>query len=325
MIQVLQTGIQSSIQDLGRWGFQSYGISIGGSLCHYSASVANLLVGNPVDAPVLEMTQAAHQFLIAADCLVAFSGGGLIPTINENELALNQPHFLKAGTLVDLRKPSPGFRLYMAVERGFKANLFLNSYSTHFGSQSGGFKGRAIEKGDLLAFREEQNSLAENIKNSLQKYSYFVINAKHFAIRPSKTLRITVGAEFDLLEKDSQKKLKTSTFSITNNSDRMGYRLKGPLLIMNNGSEMISSAVSKGTIQLLPDGQLIALMPDCQTVGGYPKIAHIIESDFTHCAQLKPGDSISFQMVTLNEAEQLMEQQNAKIQLLKTLIEQNFS
>lgn len=325
MIQVLQSGIQTSIQDLGRWGSQSFGIGVGGSLCQYSTSIANLLVGNKINAPVLEIVQSTHQFLFQKDTLISFSGGGLIPMLNEKELALNQPHFITTGSILEIKKPSVGFRLYMAVAGGFQANEFLNSYATHFATKNGGFQGRAIQKGDELKILNNLNTISKNIIQSLKNHSYFKINGAAFTLAFSKEIRVTTGIDFDLLIHESQQTLIEKPFTVSNNYNRMGYRLNGIALQTKEAVEMISSAVAKGTIQLLPDGQLIALMPDCQTVGGYPKIANIIEADISKCAQIKPGDIIRFSIISLANAETLFEKQNQKIELLENLILQNFS
>lgn len=325
MIQVLQSGIQTSIQDLGRWGFQSFGIAVGGSLCQYSTSIANVLVGNETGTPVLEIVQSPHQFLFEKEALISFSGGGLIPKVNGNEIPLNQPYYIKSGSLLEIKKPSAGFRLYMAIAGGFQADEFLNSYATHFATKKGGFQGRAIQKGDNLSILKEPSPIAQNIIQSLKQGAYFKINGAAFALPISNEIRVTTGVDFDLLTNKSQQTLIKKPFSISNNSNRMGYRLDGTALETKENIEMISSAVAKGTIQLLPDGQLIALMPDCQTVGGYPKIAHIITTDISKCAQLKPSESIFFSIVSLAEAEKLLEKQNQQIKLLETLIQQHFS
>ena len=325
MIQVLQSGIQTSIQDLGRWGSQSFGIGVGGSMCRYSTAIVNLLVGNSIDAPVLELVQSPHNFLFGKETIISFSGGGMIPTANGVELALNRPHCIEAGTLVKIKKPIAGFRLYMAVAGGFEASEFLGSYATHFATNSGGFEGRIIQKGDVLNFNEVTSPISDNIKKNLKKKGYFKINGIAFAMPQSNEIRVIKGVNFDLLNEESQKAFSINSFIISNNSNRMGYRLNGIPLWQKQPTEMISSAVTMGTIQLLPDGHLITLMPDCQTVGGYPKIAHIIEADFIKCAQIKPGDSISFSIISMLEAEKLLERQSNKIQLLQNLIIQNFS
>lgn len=325
MIKVLQPGIQTTIQDQGRYGFQSYGISSGGAMSTFSSRLANILVGNQMDAPVLEIVQSPHLFLFEEDALVSFCGGGLIPEINNKELLLFEPLLIEAGTTMQLRKPTEGFRLYMAIAGGFKAELFLNSYSTHLLSGSGGYMGRTIRKNDRLFTQNKPSKLSENIQRLLKKNFYFNLDKSLSPKIFSKQIRLIKGAEFNLLSYASQQNLASNKFILSNDYNRMGYRLKSEPLSLSQKKEMISSAATKGTIQLLPDGQTIVLMADCQTVGGYPKIAHIIEADHCICAQLKPGDEISFVLISLEEAEQLYLEQEQRLQQIQDKVRQIFS
>ncbi|MGE5109175.1 MAG: biotin-dependent carboxyltransferase family protein [Sphingobacteriales bacterium] len=325
MIKVLQPGIQTTIQDHGRNNYQSYGISIGGSMSTFSSRLANILVGNEMNLPVLEIVQSPHLFLFEEDAIVSFCGGGLIPEINNKELSLFEPLLVEAGTTIQLHKPTDGFRLYMAIAGGFKADLFLNSYSTHFLSGSGGYMGRIIKKNDQLFAQNKPSKLSENIKELLKKNLYFNLDKSLSPKIFSKSIRIIKGPEYELLADYSKLLLVSNNFSISNDYNRMGYRLKSDPLSLSQKKEMISSAVTKGNVQLLPDGQTIALMADCQTVGGYPRIAHIIEADHCICAQLKPGDKISFTLISLEEAEQLYLEQEQRLQQIQDKVRQIFS
>lgn len=323
MIKVLQAGIQTTVQDSGRYGSQVYGVSTGGAMCSYNHKLANLLVGNEMDLPVLEIVQSPHSFLFEEDCAVSFCGGGLLPDIDFEPLPLFEPVLIRAGTKLSIKNPQPGFRLYMAVAGGFKAEIFLNSYSTYLLIESGGYKGRVLKKEDELE-NNQPSELSNNIKELLKKNMFFRLPE---SLRPGtnlKTIRIIAGNEYDLLHNESIKKLSTQKFALTNDYNRMGYRLKSQALSLQEKKEMISTAVTKGTIQLLPDGQLIALMSDCQTVGGYPRIAQIAAADFVYTAQLKPGDEISFQIISLTEAEQLYLAQEERLQQVQEKIRQTF-
>ena len=323
MIKVLQAGIQTTVQDSGRYGWQAYGVSVGGAMCPYNYKLANLLVGNERDAPVLEIVQSPHSFLFNEDCLVSFCGGGLLPDIDFEPLPLYEPVLIEAGHLLSIKNPQPGFRLYMAVAGGFKAEKFLNSYSTNLLIESGGFKGRVLKKDDELQ-NNQPSKLSSNIKAVLKGNIFFQLPK---SLRPEinlKTIRIIAGKEYGLLNNESKEKLSIQKFILTNDYSRMGYRLKSEAIYLEEKKEMISTAVSKGTIQLLPDGQLITLMSDCQTVGGYPRIAQMATADFTHTAQLKPGDEISFQIISLAEAEQLYLAQEERLLQVQEKIRQTF-
>jgi antagonist of KipI len=325
MIKVIQPGLQTTIQDQGRFGYQCYGISVGGAMSTFSSRLANILVGNEMNVPVLEMVQSPHSFLFEENALISFCGGGLTPEINNKELSLFEPLQVEAGTVINLHKPAEGFRLYMAVAGGFKSEIFLNSYSTHLLTCSGGYMGRAIKKNDRLFAQNKPSKLAENIRHLLQRNFYFNIDQSLSPKIFSKSIRIIKGAEFELLTDESKQNLINSQFAISNEYSRMGYHLKSVPLLLTQKKEMVSSAVNKGTIQLLTSGQTIALMADCQTMGGYPRIAHIIGADHCICAQLKPNDEISFIMVSVTEAEQLYLEQEDRLQQIQEKVHQIFS
>ncbi|MBI2730509.1 MAG: biotin-dependent carboxyltransferase family protein [Sphingobacteriales bacterium] len=325
MIKVIQPGIQTTIQDQGRIGYRSYGISVGGAMSTFSSRLANILVGNEMNLPVLEMVQSPHKFLVEEDVLVSFCAGGILPESEGKELPLFEPLILKKGQVIEIKKPAEGFRLYMAIAGGFKAEKFLTSYSTHLLSGCGGYKGRNLKKEDTLELLQEPSQLSENIQQLLQKNFYFNLDKTLSPKIFSKNIRLIKGPEYSLLTNVSQEDLLRQKFKLTNDYNRMGYRLNSDPLQLSEPKEMISSAVTKGTIQLLPDGQLIALMADCQTAGGYPRMAQIIEADHCICAQLKPGDEISFTLISPEQAEQLYLEQEQRLQQIQDKIRQIFS
>ena len=167
-LEIIQCGFLSTIQDLGRSGYLQYGLAAGGAMDRYAAQLANILVGNNPHQTVLELTQSPHRFLVHRDCVVAFTGGGLQPTINASSLPLNQPLLLKAGSTLELLQPIAGFRLCMSVTGGFNADIFLNSYSTDLLSKKGGHKGRMLKKGDLLKIKEPLTNLQQHLLQLLQ-------------------------------------------------------------------------------------------------------------------------------------------------------------
>ena len=186
----------------------------------------------------------------------------------------------------------------MAIKGGFRIEAWLGSASTNLAAQIGGFEGRNLWSDDRIGFRKKTKMPTafdvRRISNSLiPMYSRFP------------TLRIIAGAEFERLTKKSRDTLIRKDFSISNNSNRMGFRLAGEPVSLSKPFEMISAATNFGTIQLLPDGQLIVLMADGQTAGGYPRIAHVISRDLPLLAQLGANDKVAFHMVTIEEAENL--------------------
>jgi antagonist of KipI len=325
MISVLKSGMQTTIQDPGRYGFQAYGVSAGGSMSTFSSRLSNLLVGNEMDVPVLEIVQSHNAFLFEEESIVSFCGGGLAPEVSGKELPVFEPLLIEGGTIVQFRKPAPGFRLYMAIAGGFQAGLFLKSYSTDLLSCSGGYEGRILKKDDRLSLMTKPSQLSENIKVLLKKNVYFHIDKSLSPKIFSKEIRIINGPEYALLSEVSRQKLISNTFTIGNEYNRMGYRLRSEPLVLSEKKEMISTAVCKGIIQLFPDGQTVALMADCQTLGGYPRIAKIIEADHCICAQLKPRDEISFSLVSLEEAEELYLEQEQRLFQIQGSVKKIFS
>ncbi len=322
MILVQQAGIQTSIQDFGRRGHQCFGIAVGGVMSVYDASLANILVGNPASFPVLELVQSPQQFLVEQDLLVCFCGGGLQPERDGAALPLDQPLFIPKGTVLKFAKPIAGFRLYFAIAGGFKADSFLGSASTYFGLGKGGHQGRILRKGDRLEALQSPGDISRQIAQVVQSMP---VEIKTAAPIFAKRIRVLEGLEYVQLSKTSKLALEEKTFTLSNQSNRAGFRLEGELLRLEKPFEMISTAVSFGAVQLLPDGTLIGLMADCQTVGGYPRIAQIIEADLRNCAQLKPHDQIWFDVVTLATAEALYGEQQAELTELENNMKIMFS
>ncbi|MBS4063620.1 MAG: biotin-dependent carboxyltransferase [Chitinophagaceae bacterium] len=320
LIHIEQCGFLSTIQDEGRKGYLQYGVAKGGAMDNYSMQLANLLTGNEFNAPVLEITQSPHQFQFVTDALVAFAGGGLQPVVNEKELPLFQCLLIPKGTMIELKKQIPGFRLYMAVAGGFEAELFLNSSSTNLLVQAGGFKGRPLKKGDTLHQQQPLTSFQKNLMKVLQSGTELQFNFNNNYIQQP-TIRVIKGAEWNDLTHVSQQQLFQSPFSITPQSSRMGIRLKGAAITTNRPCDIISSPVTQGTVQLTSSGELIILMADAQTVGGYPRILQVAASDLRVLAQKKPGDAIQFQLVSLREAEEALIHQMKTLQMMKETIQ----
>lgn len=319
VIHIEQCGFLSTLQDGGRTGFLQYGLSKGGFMDTYSAQIANILVGNHANEVVIEITQAPHRFRFLKDAVIAFAGGGLQPYFNENAIPLHQPYFVAANSEIEIKQPSPGFRLYMAIAGSIVADLFLNSYATNLLVNAGGFKGRILKKEDVINTKNLltnfQKKLLQVLKTGVElNISYKKLN---FTL---KTIRVIKGAEWNFLTSEVQQKISSITFTIGQQSNRMGYRLNGEALQTNQLCEIISSAVTQGTVQLTPDGELIALMADAQTTGGYPRIMQVCAADLSLLAQKKPGDKIQFQIISLQEAEELYIQQGDELTKLKQFL-----
>lgn len=317
-LKIIKAGIQDTIQDIGRYGNQHLGINPAGAMDKYAMQVTNILVGNNLNEAVIEMHFPASVFMFTQPALIALGGADFSASINGEPVPNFHTIIVGKNDVLQFHKPIYGSRAYLAVNGGFVLNKWLNSYSTHLKAKAGGFKGRTFQKDDDLL-------LHKSFSFSGKKNEFIVLpwqaNTKclpgqHAGEDEPKEIFVLPGNEWERLAAESKENFLMTSFVITNQSDRMGYRLNNiPLPVMSN-EEIISSAVSFGTVQLLPDGKLIILMVDHQTTGGYPRIAHVISAHHSKLAQMKAGDKIHFRLTDQQTAEGLyIKQQQHLLQL----------
>lgn len=315
-LHVIKAGVLDSIQDQGRFGFQHLGINPAGVMDQFYASIANILVGNKPGDATIELHFPASVFLFEQSALIAITGADFSAAINGEPVPTSHAILVNKNSLLLFQQPIHGARAYLAIKGGIKADEWLGSHSTQLRAMAGGYRGRSLRKNDQVFFKENINYCS-------------AIGQKDFIVLPWKAdlkwnheeentneLFVLPGHEWDWLIKESKENFLMTSFIITQQSDRMGYRLNNiPLRTLTN-EEIVSSAVSFGTIQLLPDGRLIILMADHQTTGGYPRIAHIISAHHHKAAQLQAGDKVFFRMTDQQTAEKLLiKQQQHLLQL----------
>lgn len=299
-IEVLRQGIADSIQDGGRYGHQQAGINPNGAMDFIAMQAANILVGNDLNEAVLEMHFPASVFLFKKDALIALTGADFAATVNDAAIPINTPIIVEKNAILKCTKPLNGARCYLAVRYGFVVQEFLNSKSTNITAAFGGLNGTYLKKGDILSFNQSID-YSNALKQSKEKILPWKIRLEKL-YTTNNQIRIIIGNEYSFLNEVSTKKFHSSAYTITLQSNRMAYRMKGEALHLQENIPMISSAVTKGTIQLLPDGQLVVLMADHQTTGGYPRIGHVISADIPKLAQLKPNEQINFVKVDQQKA-----------------------
>lgn len=321
IIHIEQCGFLTTLQDCGRSGSLQYGISKSGTMDQYSAKLANVLVGNDECEPVMEITQSPHRFLFLKDTVAAFTGGGLQPQQNNQNIPLNQPVFIAENSIIELKQQREGFRIYIAVAGGLKADEFLNSSSTDLLIKAGGFHGKPLKKNDVVEIKQQLNHTQQQLLDVLRSNTELKLY-NHYPAFNTKTIRVIAGAEWNYLDEDMQQQFLSGKYIISSQSNRMGYRLNGDLLKTNKPCEIISSAVTEGTVQLTSSGEMIVLMADAQTVGGYPRIAQVCAADLSLLAQKKPSDEIQFQLISLMKAEELYLEELNKLQQIKSVIKQ---
>ncbi len=309
-LRIEKPGILSTVQDLGRLGWRRFGVNPNGAMDPAAARIANILVGNDDRAPLLEMHFPAAEIVFEEDTVFAICGADFAPDLDHEAVPLWRCHVARPGSKLRFSKKMSGERSYLAVRGGLDIPLWLGSASSNLNANIGGLNGRRLKAGDRLAVNdtrlEDLRSLPAASASLLPRYSRFP------------TVRVIAGAEFEYLGTESRDALLSQDFAITNRSDRMGFRLSGRPLHLEDPPELISSAVCFGTVQLLPDGQLIILMADQQTAGGYPRIAHVIGYDLSLVGQLGSGDKIAFHLVELEEAERLCLQFEKELSFLRS-------
>ncbi len=303
-IKIIKAGVLSSVQDGGRYGYQHLGINPCGAMDKVAAAISNFLVGNDASEAVIESHFPASQLFFEQDALVALTGADFGAMINDKLIPINNPIFISRNTVLQFTKPLFGAISYLAVGGGFNSENWLNSNSTDIKILKGGIQ-NILKKNTIITFKNKVCFIKflQNNDSLILKYS---VNSKNFYTK-NNFIRFVEGIEYDVLNINSKHNLENQNFSVSSKNDRMGYHLIGKILNKEFELEMISSAVTKGTIQLLPNGKIIVLMSDHQTTGGYPQIANIISADLPKFAQLKSGDSFYFKKINIEEAEELHE------------------
>ncbi|HEY0459073.1 MAG TPA: biotin-dependent carboxyltransferase family protein [Pyrinomonadaceae bacterium] len=312
-ILVNKPGILTTVQDLGRSGFRQFGINQNGAMDKIAVRLINTLLGNAPSAAVLEMHFPAPEIVFEEAAVFALGGADFSAALNGEPAENWRMHFAEKGFGLKFDEKIFGSRAYLSIKEGFKVENWLGSASTNLKAEIGGFHGRKLKAGDRILFNKiaAHKPQPANIRISgslIPFYSKFP------------TVRAIAGAEFESLTAISRENFQTKNFTITLNSDRMGFRLAGAPLYLLEPKEMVSSAANFGTIQLLPDGQMIVLMADHQTTGGYPRIANVIATDLPLLAQLGANEKVAFHLISQADAEKLQVRFEGDLNLMKTAV-----
>ncbi len=313
---------------MGRWAYLSQAVPVSGPMDSLSARLANIALGNTEEAPVIEFTYGAAGFKVDTPAVIAYAGEGAILKFGNQLLPANRPIFIPVDSIISLQNSSRGSRTYLAIVGGFDVPTVLNSYSTYLPAQIGGVNGRALQTGDVLTSKENLTALNKVLINSLSgehiAYPNWSVSKSAMGLQNTNVIRVMAGPETSWFDSSSVDRMLTSGFILSQQSNRMGYRLKGPVIERINTSELLSTAVTMGTIQVSGNGELILLMADCQTTGGYPRIAQVASVDLPLCGQLKPGDQIFFKQISQAEAEMLYIEREQNLQKLAATLHARF-
>ena len=279
MISVLNPGFYTTVQDLGRFGYQKYGVPVSGAMDLNSAKQANVLIGNNEHDAVLEITIIGPKLQFHVHTHICISGANLLPRLNSIPIELNTPIVIKKDDVLSFDKLNSGIRSYLAVSGGFKTNVVMNSRSMYKNIT----KEFVVKKDDILPIREDFTNPKTVYKE--------IINIEF----NSKILKVYKGPEFDRLSISEKENLFSQEFTISKENNRMAYQLSEA--VQNNLTPIITSLVLPGTVQLTPSGKLIILMRDCQTTGGYPRVLQLNEKAVNILSQKFTNDKIQFNLL----------------------------
>ncbi|WP_436854021.1 biotin-dependent carboxyltransferase family protein [Staphylococcus caeli] len=287
-IKILNPGLFSTIQDEGRIGYQAQGFSTAGALDIYAFRLAQTLINN--EGPAIECTMFGPTIQFLTDNTFVVTGAHFDTLLNEKPVKHQTVIAVKRGDILALNSATDGARAYITFGKPLDMPLVANSYSTHTHSKIGGYQGRALKSGDII-----QTKILDSFAQNLGISS----NAQ---VSVSDTVHVIEGPQIDCFSDEAKEKLTSTTFKISEKSDRMGYRLQGPNIAPEESADIISEPVALGSIQVPDDGNPIILLNDKQTVGGYTKIATVCLADLDILAQKKPSETINFQWISVEQA-----------------------
>ncbi|MDF9845031.1 MULTISPECIES: biotin-dependent carboxyltransferase family protein [unclassified Paenibacillus] len=349
---IMKPGLLTTVQDLGRYGYQQYGVIAGGAMDSYALRMANLLVGNEEQAAGLEMTVLGPEITFAAPALIAVCGGGMAPLLDGQPLPLWRTAYVPKGTRLHFGRLPGGCRAYLAVAGGIDVPVQLNSRSTYLRAGIGGHQGRALRSGDVLpvgtpssraaAWTErltrvrgtgsivseplnnrqlEERSAVNSGAEAAATAAWYPVPAMIPDYPEAPVIRVIEGEEYEMFSSESRRRFLSEPYTILPESDRMGYRLSGSALSLVQEQGLASAAVTFGTIQVPAEGTPIILMADRQTTGGYPKLAQVITADLSLLAQAPSGSRVHFRLVTLRESQEQLLQRELELRRLRLVLQ----
>jgi biotin-dependent carboxylase-like uncharacterized protein len=290
---VADPGLLTTVQDLGRFGYQRVGVPPSGPMDRLAFLVANRLVGNPDTAAALECTIKGPRLEVRRSAVLAVTGAPMGFTINGHEAPTWTAVRVQPGDVLAFQMASAGCRAYVAVAGGLDVPRVLGSRATYLRGRLGGLEGRALQKGDALASGAPADAGRESR----------TVPAR---LRPDypgeRECRVILGPQDDRFTAEGIRAFLEGPYDVTPQADRMGYRLKGPVIQHARGHDIVSDGIPLGGIQVPGEGQPIVLLVDRQTTGGYTKIATVIGVDIGAIGQTRPGHRVHFRQVTLEEA-----------------------
>nr|WP_191384737.1 biotin-dependent carboxyltransferase family protein [uncultured Lachnoclostridium sp.] len=300
-VKVIIPGALTTVQDAGRYGYQSSGIQTSGVMDHKAYEEANALVGNTGGEAVLEATLFGGVMEVTADTVAAVTGADMEPKVNNVPCGMNRPVLLRAGDTLSLDMAKSGCRSYIAFAGGVDVPVVLGSRSTNMKCRMGGYEGRPLQTGDAFEtglWGEEAAERYEEVRDRS-----FPAEAYTSPIE----VRVIEGPQAEYFTEKGKETFYSARYTISDQSDRMGYRLEGEAIESVDGTDIISDGIAFGAVQVPASGRPIVLLADRQTTGGYAKIATVCSFDIPRLVQGKPGDTVCFRRISLEEAQRINE------------------
>lgn len=312
-LRIVRPGLLTTVQDRGRFGLQHLGVVPCGPMDAVALELANGLVGNRGDEAALEITLLGPEIAFEVDTLVALCGAEMDARADGAPMPTDRPVLLRKGAVLNARRATLGSRAYLAVAGGIAIEPVLGSRSTYLPARFGGLGGRALRAGDRLPLAENASVLALNRYESLPNRKNlaglptvgWTAPALTLPAREPIVIHAMEGRHHAMFDAAARRAFFEATWKVTPDSNRMGFRLAGPVLARAEAGEILSEPTCLGTVQVPANGLPIALMADHQTTGGYPKIAEIAAADVPRLAQLAPGGAVRFARCTLEQAGEL--------------------
>jgi antagonist of KipI len=302
-LRIINPGLMTTIQDLGRYGYAHLGVTPAGAADALALRVANLLLGNRENAAALEMTLLGATVEFQRAAIVVLTGAQVDCRLGNARAPMWRAFPVLPGAVLKCGAITGGARAYLAVQGGFELKAVMGSVATLGSAHFGGLEGRTLKAGDRLAVSHVVSSGVRRISRDALVY-----------LAPRRELRITPGPQASWFGSEGLQLLQRGPYAVSGDSDRRGIRLRGEALTLPPKSQLVTEGISLGAMQVPPDGQPIILFVDQQTTGGYPKVANVIAADLRHVAQLRPRDEVHFRMVTVEEALELLREQEEWLQ-----------
>lgn len=313
-IHVLKAGMLTTIQDLHRIGYQSQGFGVSGVMDVYATSIANILVDNDENDAVIEFTMIGPTLKFTEDTIIAITGGDFQALINKKPVDIYKALYINKNDILSFVGQKSGCRGYIAFASKLDVPLIMNSRSTNLKSSIGGHNGKKLLKHSFIPFAEDVRYLPNFLSRKTNPTEYKDTDV---------SLRVIMGPHDRYFTQNGIETFLSNDYQVTNDCDRMGYRLEGPSIETKTTSDIISCGTTFGCIQIPSDGKPIILLADRQTTGGYAQIGVIASVDIPKIVQQKPGSKVKFQKIPVSEAQSLIQEQQEEFKTLKRNIKKH--